>query len=96
VWEHLVRRAVVWDRSTALAVLYIGVCASVVAFFLWNRAIAAIGPSRVGLVYYLVPVFSGVAAYVFLSEPVGFVHVASMALIVVGIVTANRERKGKG
>jgi len=77
-------------------VLYIGVCASVIAFFLWNRAIAAIGPSRAGLVYYLVPLFSGVAAYVFLGEPVELVHVASMALSVLGIVTANRERKGKG
>ena len=90
LWEHLSQRPVAWDRSTILSVVYVGVLASVVAFFLWNRAIAAVGPSRAALVYYLVPVFSGILAHLFLDEPIRFVHLVSMALIVVGILIANR------
>ena len=96
LWEHLSVRRVSLDPSTALSFVYVGVCASVVAFFLWNRTIAAIGPSRASLVYYLVPVFSGIAAYAFLGEPIGWAHVGSMGLIVCGIVVADRPRVKRG
>jgi len=92
VWERLSHSPVHWDRATILSVLYVGVFASVVAFFLWNQAIGLIGPSRAALVYYLVPVFSGIAAYVFLGESIGAVHVLSLGLIMGGIAVANRER----
>ncbi|HDQ74120.1 MAG TPA: DMT family transporter [Chloroflexi bacterium] len=75
---------------TTLAVLYVGIGASLVAFFAWNEAIVRIGPSRAALMYYLVPVFSGVASSLILGEPVGVVHVLSMALIVSGIAVATR------
>ena len=93
LWERLSRQPVAWDRSMVLSVLYVGVFASVVAFFLWNRAIAVVGPSRAALVYYLIPVSSGILARLFLDEPIRFVHLVSMALVILGILMANRVHR---
>ena len=47
------------------------------------------------LIYYTLPLFSGVSAYLFLSESIGAVHYISALFIVTGIVTANYEFKTK-
>ncbi len=73
------------------AVLYIGIGASLAAFFLWNKAVAAIGPSRAGIIYYSLPVFSGLEAFLLLGEPVGWTHLASGLLILGGILVATRR-----
>ncbi len=73
------------------AVLYIGLGASLVSFFLWNKAVTIIGPSRAGIIYYSLPAFSGLEAYLLLGEPVGWAHLASGLLILGGIVVATRR-----
>ncbi len=73
------------------SVLYIGLGASLVAFFLWNRAIAIVGPSTAGLIYYTLPLFSGLGAFLILGEPVGWVHALSGLMIFGGIITATRR-----
>ncbi|EGJ51901.1 DMT family transporter [Desulfocurvibacter africanus] len=73
------------------AVLYIGLGASLAAFFLWNKAVAAIGPSRAGIIYYSLPAFSGLEAFLLLGEPVGWAHLASGLLILGGILVATRR-----
>jgi drug/metabolite transporter (DMT)-like permease len=90
LWEHLFVRQVSFTWSTVLPVLYTGVFASDVAYLVWNRAIEMIGPARGGLVYFLIPVFSALFAGLFLGETVRPIHVASMVLIVVGVLSANR------
>ncbi|WLQ45434.1 DMT family transporter [Streptomyces laculatispora] len=45
--------------GTVGPLLYAGVLSSAVAFFAWNRAVALIGASRTGIVYYLQPVCLG-------------------------------------
>ncbi len=74
-----------------VSVLYIGLGASLVAFFLWNRAIAIVGPSTAGLIYYTLPLFSGLGAFLILGEPVGWVHALSGLMIFGGIITATRR-----
>jgi drug/metabolite transporter (DMT)-like permease len=61
-----------------------------VALLAWNQAIILIGPARTALIYYLIPVFSGIAAWIFLGESIGLVHIFSILLIVCGIAIANR------
>lgn len=73
------------------AVLYIGIGASLAAFFLWNKAVAALGPSRAGIIYYSLPAFSGLEAFLLLGEPVGWAHLASGLLILGGILVATRR-----
>ena len=90
VWEQTTVPIPPLDAKTILAIFYVGIFASLTAFVLWHKAILAIGPSRAGMIYYTLPVFSGILAYLFLAEAVGWIHLCSVLLIVSGIVTANR------
>ncbi|MCK9240167.1 DMT family transporter [Desulfocurvus sp.] len=74
------------------AVLYIGVGASVAAYFLWGRALEQAGPTVAGLIYYTLPLFSGLEAALLLGEPMTWVHAASGGLIVGGIALATLRR----
>ncbi len=88
--ECWIYHPVVFNPSIALALLYVGVLSSVVAFLAWNQAIALIGPNRTALIYYLIPVFSGIAAWLFLGEAITLVHIFSTLAIVCGIIITNR------
>jgi drug/metabolite transporter (DMT)-like permease len=83
-----------WTFTPAVlgAVLYIGVLASLVAFFLWNSAIMHIGPGNAALFQYFMPVFSGIGAWLLLGQPVTMVHGVGFVLIFSGVVMATRPR----
>ena len=72
------------------AIIYVGLGASLASYTMWNSAIASIGPSLAGLVYYSLPLFSGLVAYAFLGEPVGLLHLFSGSCILGGIIIATR------
>ena len=92
-WESLMIPDVEFEMKTVLSILYVGLFASLAAFVLWNKAIEIIGPSRAGMIYYMLPLFSGVSAYLFLNEDISIIHLYSGLLIISGIVTANYETK---
>lgn len=77
--------------AAAGAVLYIGLGASLVSFFCWNKAIEHIGPARAGIIYYTLPAFSGAEAALLLGEPVSWVHAVSGMFIIGGIYLATRD-----
>lgn len=81
-----------FDTITIASFLYIGIFASIVAYFLWNRSVDLLGPSKASMIYYSIPVFSGFLAYLFLDESVTVIHLISGTLIIVGIFVAT----GKG
>ncbi|MCK7479809.1 MAG: DMT family transporter [Candidatus Moduliflexus flocculans] len=87
-WERAAAPPIVWDPGLFGAVLYIGVFASLAAFVSWNQAIERIGTAKAGLVYYTLPIWSGLLAWVFLGEAPGAAQALSMALVVGGIVVA--------
>ncbi len=74
-----------------LGYLYVGIFPAAVAFFGWNRGVAAIGPNRASLFTHLMPAFSVVLAYLFLGEHIAGFHLAGGALIFLGIFLANRR-----
>lgn len=78
------------DLPALGSILYVGLGASLASYIMWNRAIVFIGPSLAGLVYYSLPLFSGLVAYIFLEEPVGLLHLVSGGCILGGIVVATR------
>lgn len=84
-----------YSLTLILALVYIGVLASVVAFIAWNQAILLVGPTRAALIYYLIPVFSGFAAWLILDEPIAPVHFLSTIAIVTGIILTNRTPSQK-
>jgi drug/metabolite transporter (DMT)-like permease len=89
-WECAVAGLPQFTAGSACAILYVGLGASLAAYAMWNSAVASIGPSLAGLIYYSLPLFSGVAAFLFLDEPMGLVHLASAGCILGGIVLATR------
>ncbi|EGB13779.1 protein of unknown function DUF6 transmembrane [Pseudodesulfovibrio mercurii] len=84
-----------WTLTPAVlgAVLYIGILASLVAFFLWNSAIMHIGPGNAALFQYFMPVFSGIGAWFLLGQPVTTVHGVGFVLIFSGVVMATRPQR---
>lgn len=67
------------------AIAYVGIAASVVAFWCWNRGIAGVGANKAGLYLHLMPVFAALLAVVFLGERLYPYHGIGMALVAGGL-----------
>lgn len=92
-WEASYHPAVQWDQDLLLSILYLGVFASFTSYVLWNRAVMIIGPAKAGMVYYSLPVFSGILGSIFLDEYIEVFHLICGVLIVSGILIANYTPK---
>lgn len=92
-WEYAVAGPSVFDAKAIYSIIYLGVFASLFSFMLWNQSILLIGVSKTGMMYYTLPIFSGLMAWFFLGEKIGWLHLVSGALIVSGIVMANRRKR---
>ena len=90
LWEVSVTPPVQFEVRTLLAILYVGVFAALTAFLLWNRAIMILGPTKAGMNYYTLPLFSGLLAFLVLGESITMVHFYSVLFILTGIITANK------
>jgi len=87
--QHYVE-AWIFTMPIAGAVLYIGILASLVAFFLWNKAVMIIGPGTSSLFQYFIPVFSGIGAFFLLGQPITIAHGIGCILIFSGVFMATR------
>jgi len=74
-------------------ILYLGLGTSVICFYIWNKAIAALGTGRTALFGNLIPVFSSIEAVFFLGEKITPIHIISFILVVFGLVIANLHLK---
>jgi drug/metabolite transporter (DMT)-like permease len=90
LWEHFFYKKVVLDSTTFFATTYVGIFASLVSYYLWNEAIRLIGTSKTALIYYLIPVFSGILAYFFISQAIVLTQILSMGIIISGLLITNR------
>lgn len=68
--------------------VYMGAFASVLAFYFWNKGIELLGPNVTILFLYLLPVFAGLQALVFLGEPIRGYHIAGELMIFAGFYVA--------
>lgn len=91
IWEHLFYKKVIFDTKTVLATTYVGIFASLISYYLWNEAIRLIGTSKTALIYYLIPVFSGILAYFFLGQFIVITQIISMGIIITGLLITNRK-----
>ena len=89
IWEWNVTGPVNYDKKVVGSIFYVGVFASLAAFVLWNKAIAAVGPAKAAMIYYTLPLFSGLLAHLFLNEKISSLHLYCLVLIVAGILIAN-------
>jgi drug/metabolite transporter (DMT)-like permease len=81
-WQQLLTLSV----ASFVAILYMGVAASGIAYLLFNLSIQKVGPTRTAsVVYSLVPIFVAALAWLFFREPLTASMVASMGLILLGV-----------
>lgn len=92
VWELQHTASVIWDSKTVFSVIYLGLGASVICFFIWNIAIGHLGAGRTALFGNLIPVFSSVEAVILLDEKITPVHIISFILVVAGLLIANLRK----
>jgi drug/metabolite transporter (DMT)-like permease len=91
IWEHLYYNQVTFDSTTIYATTYVGICASLISYYLWNEAIRLIGTNNTALIYYLIPVFSGILAYFFLNQAIVLTQIISMGIIIAGLLLTNKK-----
>ncbi|WP_426094911.1 DMT family transporter [Flavobacterium sp. DSR2-3-3] len=91
MYEHIYYQKVIFDTKTVLVTAYVGICASLISYYLWNEAIRMIGTSKTALIYYLIPVFSGILAYFFLNQAILPTQIISMAIIISGLFISNKN-----
>jgi drug/metabolite transporter (DMT)-like permease len=71
-------------------ILYAGIPTSILAPFLWMEAIRLLGPSRTSLFINLSPVMTAAIAVAVLGETLHPYHLAGGALVLLGVVLAQR------
>ncbi len=84
------------SAEAVYGILYVGVCGTAGAYVLWNYGIRRVGAAGGSLFLYLIPVFGAIFAVTILSEEIALYHLAGTALIVTGILVANREGGAPG
>lgn len=73
-----------------LGIIFSGFISTVIAYILWNRGVQSIGPTLTMVFSNLAPVWGFVAAYFLRGEAITVLHIASGALVVGGVLLANR------
>jgi drug/metabolite transporter (DMT)-like permease len=73
-----------------LAISYVCLFPSLIAYLFFNRGVELLGSATAGLYLNIMPVIGAMLAVVFLSEPFRWFHFLGMGLIGAGIVSAAR------
>jgi drug/metabolite transporter (DMT)-like permease len=90
VWENLAGHVMQINRVTLLAVAYVAVFPSILAYLCFNRGVELAGANRAGLFFHLMPLFGSIMAILFLGESFRPFHALGILLILGGILLATR------
>ena len=80
------------NRTNVIAILYVALFASVIAFIAWNHGVLQIGANKAGLFIHCMPVFSAILAIIFLHEKLYAYHLVGVAFVAVGIIMSSRSK----
>jgi len=86
-------QSVRWNADVIISILYIGIGASVICYFIWNKAIGILGSGRTVLFGNLIPIFTSLIAVIKLHEEFTWIHVVSMIIVFSGLLLANIGRR---
>lgn len=88
--ESLSGRTLTVTVPHLLAILYVGLLPSVMAYLFYNHGVAKLGAARAGQFIHLMPVFVPLLSTLFLGEQLHLFHAAGIALIFAGIAVSSR------
>jgi drug/metabolite transporter (DMT)-like permease len=72
-------------------IAYVGILASIIAFFSWNIGVSILGPSRSGIYINLLPVFAAIFATVFTDETIHWYQIAGGIIVILGVVLSSKK-----
>lgn len=78
--------------STWLALLYLALFVTVVAFVLWFKGLATVPASTAGAFTGMIPITAVVSAAILLHERIGIAHLTGITCVLAGIVLVARTR----
>nr|WP_028056147.1 DMT family transporter [Sphingobium bisphenolivorans] len=79
-----------WTAGVAAAIAYVAIFPSILAYMLFNGAVARVGAATAGQTISLMPLFGAVLAALILGEPLLSYHLAGMAMISGGVLLSWR------
>jgi drug/metabolite transporter (DMT)-like permease len=91
IWELLTRPAMQITLPNLLALLYVAIFPSTLAYTCFNRGVQLIGANRAAPFFHMVPVFGAAMAIVFLGERPQLFHAVGFALVLTGVFVASRK-----
>lgn len=91
-WERASGAQTIINSQSLAALAYIGLFPSVIAYLLYNFAVARLGAAQAGLSIHLMPMFGVVLAVAFLGETIHMYHVVGIAAIIIGILIASKKK----
>lgn len=81
--------------SATIAVVYLGIFPSAIAYAMWAYLLSQIPASRAATLLYLVPVLAILAAWVWLSEVPTVLSLIGGAIVLSGVVLVNSRTRGE-
>ncbi|SEH19604.1 Permease of the drug/metabolite transporter (DMT) superfamily [Sphingopyxis sp. YR583] len=85
-------RLIVPTTGSALAIGYVAIFPSFLAYLFFNRGVELIGSAATGQYMNVMPLMGAGLAMLFLGEALHLFHIVGLALIVVGILVAGRPQ----
>jgi drug/metabolite transporter (DMT)-like permease len=82
---------IAWSAGVVLALVYVAIGPSLVAYRCWGVGVAAVGPAVAAFFANLTPLFAALMSAVLLREPPRAYHALAFVLIAAGIVVSSRR-----
>lgn len=76
---------IIWSTEVIMAIAYVTIFPSLIAYLCYNRGVEILGPTRAGVFMHLVPLFTMGFAVAFLGEQLALYQLAGLVLILAGV-----------
>lgn len=73
-------------------VIFLGLCPTVIAYFLWYTALEVKNASELGVYLYFVPVLATIFSYILFKEEITWLFIFGGALVIIGLYIVNNHR----
>lgn len=94
VWELSQVEAPDWSWNASLMVLTAAVFPGVLAYGIYAWSQRVLGASRVAVTLYLGPIYTALASWLVLAEPLGLHHLLGGVLVLTGVFLVTGSREG--
>jgi EamA-like transporter family. len=95
-WQRLHAPVMAVGPEVCGAIVYTALFASLLAYYFWNRGVAAVGAAAAGQYAYLIPLFTALLAVPLLGEAFRWYHASGGVLIFAGLGLATRRASSNG